>query len=72
MSRMLIAMLLVFGLALPAGVQAGDGHPLKLLPAQAAVIGDRVPPAILDGRPVVVTFFASWCPPCTDEFKALN
>ena len=26
----------------------------------------------LKDRVVLVTFFASWCPPCRDEFKALN
>ena len=28
--------------------------------------------AALSGRPVIVTYFASWCPPCTHEFEALN
>ena len=32
-------------------------------------ITDDIP---FDDRVVVVTFFASWCPPCLDEFKALN
>ena len=33
---------------------------------------DQTSEITTDDRIVVVTFFASWCPPCLHEFKALN
>ncbi len=45
------------------------GH---LMTAAPPVEGTDKAVSNLRGRPVVVTFFASWCPPCTAEFRHLN
>ncbi len=34
--------------------------------------GPALSPAVLDGKAAVVTFFASWCPPCIHEFAVLK
>ncbi len=69
---LVLAALAVFGPAEPAMANGRDWQSLQgLLTDQPAIGGQTASPVPVKG-PVVVTFFASWCPPCTDEFSHLN
>ena len=47
-------------------------HRQHLLGLESLIKPESVDLGNLKDRVVLVTFFASWCPPCRDEFKALN
>jgi cytochrome c biogenesis protein CcmG/thiol:disulfide interchange protein DsbE len=72
----LVVVLLValgWGLAHPAERAPASlvGRPAPDLAIQS-VDGTRVVLADLRGRPVVLNFWASWCPPCREEDPALK
>jgi thiol-disulfide isomerase/thioredoxin len=73
-SRFFICLLILAtaSAALPASAAppALDGRIRAALGAMQPLTTKTLPP--LKGKVVVVSFFASWCPPCTDEFKQLN
>ena len=64
---------------LTSPVARAEGEPLALTAAHRDLLAGlpalrgRAPGAEeLDGQVVIVTFFASWCPPCHAEFDHLN
>lgn len=77
-SFMTIAIAAAFSVLIGAQqAQADDGirldaartaHLLEL----ARIDGRPLTPEQLRGRAVIVSFFASWCPPCNTEFEHLN
>jgi cytochrome c biogenesis protein CcmG, thiol:disulfide interchange protein DsbE len=56
------------------GVVVG-GHPLSNQAAPeidlVSIDGERVTLSSLRGRPVLINFWATWCPPCREEFPLM-
>jgi thiol-disulfide isomerase/thioredoxin len=68
MAAILLALALVSSTAAPQTVRLGAIAPEINLPTLA---GGRVQLSKLRGRPVVVSFWNTWCPPCRTEFPEL-
>lgn len=69
-SATLVAVL--FGWMAFAHTAEAEWPQLHELVAKAPPVAGTEPADIDKDGPVIVTFFASWCPPCTDEFRHLN
>jgi thiol-disulfide isomerase/thioredoxin len=50
--------------------EQAKGRPAPALPSRV-LVGPRVSLATLHGRPAIIHFWASWCPPCVKEAPEL-
>ena len=69
-----IAAIALFILFVPLG-NTDRGHPLLNKPAPdidlLTLDGERVALSDLRGQPVLINFWATWCPPCREEFPLM-
>ena len=75
MKPILATLSLLATLLFPAGLLSAENaewQDLRPLVESAPPVDPAAAAPKLTGGPVIVTFFASWCPPCTDEFRHLN
>ncbi len=64
--------LLLFAAPGWAGEAALTAEVRSMLAALPSLTGEKATDGNLKGRVVLVSFFASWCPPCHKEFRHLN
>ncbi|MCL2458179.1 MAG: TlpA family protein disulfide reductase [Desulfobulbus sp.] len=64
---------LVIGLCLLAcAMQARGGVNMPAFSLPAAIDGSMVASESYQGKVMLITFFATWCPPCLQEIPTLN
>lgn len=67
-----LAVATIFLWTTPAVSSETNWADLRDLVAAAPAVAGSEKSSMPEQGPVIVTFFASWCPPCTDEFRHLN
>lgn len=68
----LIVLLALIGAILTSGRAAPPGAAPGFSVARLGQAGSTISLSDFRGRPVVMNFFASWCPPCRDELPTLS